>query len=46
MADVKKSETVKVVLNVNTGTYKRGDKVEVDKATAERLVANGQAREA
>lgn len=39
-------KSVTVVLNVNTGTYKRGDKVEVDKATAERLVANGQAREA
>ena len=47
MADEQKSSgKVKVVLTVPTNRANRRDVLEVDKKTAERLVANNQARRA
>ena len=48
MADDKqqKAGTVKVVLRVPTNRANRGDVIEVDKKTADRLIANQQASKA
>lgn len=42
----KSSGKVTVILTVPTQNAARGDKLEVDKKTADRLVANNQARRA
>jgi len=46
MADDAKSSKVKVVLIVPTQGANRGDKLSVDRETADQLIANNQAREA
>ncbi len=46
MADDAKSTKVTVVYVVPTQGAQRGDKVKVDRETADRLIANNQAREA
>lgn len=48
MTDEKKApaEKVSIVLTVPTQGAERGDKMKVDRETADRLIANHQAREA